>query len=550
MDMEDDPDENEEHHQEAKDALKMHDGWSARLVQHRYFERATLLVITFNAVWIGVDLEGNKASVWTDAEPVYAVADNFFCAFFTFEVLARFCAFRNKKEFWKDKSYDFDLVLVFFMLLEWAIPLVEILSGGGNDGGGNPLKQLSILRLLRLLRLTRMARLMRSMPELMTLMKGLVNALRSVFVTFVFLLGIMWVFAIIFFGQYKGAEKEGLSDDYFHNLFFSMLTLFINGTLMDELTSVAMLLMHDSTILMILWFVFVLMSSLTVLNMLIGVLTDVVGKTAEEEKRHLARGDAKKTLKRVFDATDTNGNDRISIDEFQALVDRKNDKCDPRVMKALSQLGIQEDRLKELAQQLFYSEGLGHALEDEPPDSTAATSSDSPSIEKSQTSDGSPTSKGKAGLCSKVAWVQTARELTFQKFMDELLLLVPKPGGVCVREMAMIRRETFEGLRVVDTSIYNIAKEIRYLGDELSAELAAAAAARTTARHAASVAARLAEKEKAAQKGDESSKRRGSSHRRLGAVPMDMLLQELSKRLENRSTDRAVRSPNEDATCS
>merc|ERR1719456_685029 len=114
------------------------------------------------------------------------------------------------------------------------MPLVLLQEEGSGQGGGPP-SNLSILRLLRLLRLTRMARLMRSVPELLTLIKGMVAATRSAFSTLVLLIITMYVFGIIFTQAFK--EDPNLKP-MFHCMGMSMLTLFVNGTLLDDLTIV------------------------------------------------------------------------------------------------------------------------------------------------------------------------------------------------------------------------------------------------------------------------------------------------------------------------
>merc|ERR1719456_2139463 len=111
------------------------------------------------------------------------------------------------------------------------MPLVLLQEEGSGQGGGPP-SNLSILRLLRLLRLTRMARLMRSVPELLTLIKGMVAATRSVSSTLVLLIGLMYIFGIVFAQNFKTSPLY----DQFGNIPRSMLTLFVNGTLLDNLT--------------------------------------------------------------------------------------------------------------------------------------------------------------------------------------------------------------------------------------------------------------------------------------------------------------------------
>merc|ERR1711896_78588 len=66
-------------------------------------------------------------------------------------------------------------------------------------------------RLLRLLRPARMGRLMRFFPELLKLVKGMVKAFRSVIFILIFLVLVMYVFAIIFTGSFSNRETYPLT---------------------------------------------------------------------------------------------------------------------------------------------------------------------------------------------------------------------------------------------------------------------------------------------------------------------------------------------------
>jgi len=411
---------------------QINEGWAARLASNKYFEGMTLAVISFNALWIGVDMELNDASIWTDAKPIFQIMDNFFCVYFTLEVTIRFLAFRDKLFCWRDKSFVFDALLVILMIVEtWVLVIIATMGNAGGQGGDG-MRQLSILRLLRLLRLTRMARLMRSMPELMTLMKGLIAALRSVATTFLFLIGILWVFGIVFNQQYK--EDTGPLELYFSRLGISMVTLFVNGTLLDEVTAVLVALKDDSTIMTLVFFLFLLLSSITLMNMLIGVLSEVVKNTAENETETMNIANAMETLKQVFRVCDSNSDNKVTAAEFEDMIEDKNSPA----VQALLSLGIQEDRLRELSRQLFEDEDA------EPP-----------------TRDAWESQKGaEAGRQPK--W--TPKDLTFTQFMEELLLL--KPGSaVSVRDMTTLRRLSKNVCRSMDSALQQVQKEIRSMTD-------------------------------------------------------------------------------------
>merc|ERR1719359_2587454 len=83
-------------------------GCAQRIARSAIFENVTLLIVIFNALWISVDADHNKADVLIDAHPVFQVAENSFCLFFTWELLTRFAAFRQKRNCLRDSWFVFD----------------------------------------------------------------------------------------------------------------------------------------------------------------------------------------------------------------------------------------------------------------------------------------------------------------------------------------------------------------------------------------------------------------------------------------------------------
>merc|ERR1719453_587936 len=174
-------------------------GFFPDLARNSTFEHFTLGVIAFNSFWIAIDCDHNTAETIIDAHPVFIVAENLFCAFFTMEISIRFLAFQNKVNCMKDPWFVFDSGMVCMMIFETWIMAIILLSASSGEGGGG-LGNAGLLRLLRLLRLSRMARvarLLRSMPELLVLIKGMIAAIRSVFFTLLLLFLLLYVFAIL-----------------------------------------------------------------------------------------------------------------------------------------------------------------------------------------------------------------------------------------------------------------------------------------------------------------------------------------------------------------
>jgi len=324
-------------------------GCIVRVAQSRPFEYVTLFVIFINAIWIGIDADINRAKTLEDTSMVIRIVENIFCVYFTVEILIRFAAFARKLDCLKDWWFLFDAGLVVIMVLEtWVMPFLE------TGEGGNPLSDLGVLRLLRLLRLSRLARLMRSVPELLTIVKGIFAATRSVGSVLLFLAILCYVFAIVFTGIYKAdpnqeyTELQETLQEYFGNLGISMFTLFVHGTLLDDVADLVAAIRMDSTLMLLLFFLFILLSSFTVLNMLIGILCDVVHDTEVEEKQRMKVEKVKETLTGEFQKIDGDGSGKVSQKEFQHMV------ADSQVLGAIErQLGIDRSQLEELENLLF-----------------------------------------------------------------------------------------------------------------------------------------------------------------------------------------------------
>merc|ERR1719305_1336320 len=209
--------------------------------------------------------------------------ENAFCFYFVLELLIRYFAFKGCLTCFKDGWFRFDFALVAMMVVEtWLIPLM-------STGGKSPLSGMSILRLLRLLRLTRMMRLMKALPELLVPIKGMVAASSAVASSMVLLVLSIYIFGIIFTSSFATATDQEIIDRY-GSLWLSCFHLFMAGTLLDNIIDVmTSLRMSDDAGLQycLLMMFFVLLSSFTVLNMLIGVLCEVVTQTADEEKEKI-----------------------------------------------------------------------------------------------------------------------------------------------------------------------------------------------------------------------------------------------------------------------
>merc|ERR1719446_45608 len=124
--------------------------------------------------------------------------------------------------------------------------------------------------------------------------------------------------------------------------------LFIGGTLLDDATS-AIIPFYDKEYygMVIVFFLFILLASFTILNMLIGVLCEVVSKTAEEESEKAKIAEVEEKIGDVYKEIDKDGSGMISREEFDLLQENEV------VKDALRDLGIEPKHVFALADSLF-----------------------------------------------------------------------------------------------------------------------------------------------------------------------------------------------------
>ncbi|CAE7713053.1 NaCP60E, partial [Symbiodinium necroappetens] len=178
----------------------------------------------------------------------------------------------------------------------WLLSLVQIVFGDISNSSS-----FRLIRLLRLTRMARMARLLRSVPELLIIVRAIAIALRSVFFLMVLLLGLVYVFALLFSQLFDGKNQPPgtLAHKSFGSLPQAMNTLLMAGALPDQSS-----LVEDAGavhfLLYPLMLLYMLLASLTVMNMLVGILCEVVSVVSAVEKEEILLKSVKTHLKQLL----------------------------------------------------------------------------------------------------------------------------------------------------------------------------------------------------------------------------------------------------------
>lgn len=322
---------------------EMADNRCSDIVTHPVFDRFMMTIVILNCIELFISVEFDYDASNDVLHNILLVTENAFCSIFLIEICVRSCTYRNCMSLVSDGSFLFDLLLVLLMVWEtWFMPIWEAHTGHVSGA-------VRLARILRVLRTARMARLIRQMPELMILIKGMLVACRSVFFTLLLLLIITFVFSIAFLELSRGTVLE---IDYFPSTLSSVLSLILKCIVPDQEVFFRAIAAENWG-LGVLVLLFILLGSLTVMNMLLGVLVEAVKTVSTIEREQMMADFARKVLWQLIqsDKEDPDEDDycdrMISEKEFKSLL-RK-----PKAVRALNKLGVDPQNALDNGKMLF-----------------------------------------------------------------------------------------------------------------------------------------------------------------------------------------------------
>lgn len=332
----------EQHHEEFDvTTLYWETGYMRDIAASQWFFSVSMLVVVFNAAWIAIDLDNTPADVISDAKVHFQIVEYSLCGFFTLELFIRFLAFKRKRDCLLDNWFVFDLVLVLLAIFElWIVPLALAIMNS-NKTGPSMFRSFAALRMLRLMRLTK---LFRAIPQLLTIVKGISAAVSSMLVTCLLLLILLFVFGVIFRSVFK---KKPEMHERFGSVSQSAWTLLLFGTLLDAPGDLMSEIWDAEPMMSWVFLAFIFLSSFTVLNMLIGVLCEVVSEVSATEKLQAEQRFLRNNLTDILICYDKNEDGHIGKEEFDLLM--KN----LEVKELLTQFGTDIDGVKAFKEHMY-----------------------------------------------------------------------------------------------------------------------------------------------------------------------------------------------------
>jgi len=221
---------------------------------------------------------------------------------------------------WHSSWLVFDMVLAASMIWEtWIQVALVILFDWEPIGPGGATNS---LRILRLFRVARMARLMRMLPELCVLVKGMAAGMRAIAAVMVMGFLILYVFAIVFVQLGTFANVPAGIQFLLSQVLCGFDSDFFQKQLEAGWTNYIAFLM------------FMLLASFTLLNMLIGILCQVISDVTNEAQEEQTMYDLDMQVDCITAALDDNNDGRFSLSELEQMI------TSPEDFLALAKLGV------------------------------------------------------------------------------------------------------------------------------------------------------------------------------------------------------------------
>lgn len=294
-------------------------GFCQKVVQHWIFDSLTRMAVVGFMIYTGIS-NGHETAV-----------DNLFLLFFLLRWMMRLCAFRKHSHCLKDGWFVYDGIIVALMIWQSLCT--------------HDLRMASYLRTCQIAMFSPIlfGNMGRAIPELMVVIKGLIAALRSVFVTLLLLASTVFIFGIMF----KRATEDSLvGQTYFDTLPGSVYSLLVHGLLLDHVAEVGTAIAEESRFLAVLFFIFIFIS-ISLVVLVLSITCEVVSAVACAEKEKLFVEHVHSQLYQLLSMYDEVLDGSVSQQEIQTLLNDRD------FIRILQESEIDATRLVDNAKHLF-----------------------------------------------------------------------------------------------------------------------------------------------------------------------------------------------------
>ncbi|VAW37602.1 FIG00950713: hypothetical protein [hydrothermal vent metagenome] len=252
-------------------ALKKLQNFSVKLNSNRLFELFVVSIIIFSALVVGVKTYNISAGVLQ----IVSMLDWVITIIFLIEIIIRYIAEPVKSQFFKKAWNIFDTLIVVVSLI--------------------PIEDSEMALLGRLVRIFRVLRMISIIPELRVLVNSLVRALPQLAYVMLLMFIIFYIYAAIGSTFFNSINSELWGD-----IAISMLTLFRVMTF-EDWTDVMYETMAVYRFSWIFFLSFIFFTAFAFLNMVIGIVVNVLEEERAKEKLQNAQETGEIDLKTLHE---------------------------------------------------------------------------------------------------------------------------------------------------------------------------------------------------------------------------------------------------------
>ena len=262
-----------------------------RALHWKHTQKIITAVIILNAAVLGI-LTDRTLSV----EQVFFLeaVDKACLVIFTIELIAKLLVYR--RNFWSENWNIFDFVIV----------LSSIIFISSN---------ISVIRAFRIFRLLKA---LAEFPELQILVSSMLKAIPSMSWALLLLFIIFYIFGV--FGSTLYGETF---PELFGNIGGSIFTLFQVMTFESWATAVARPIMEMHPYSWVYFLVFILLTSITLLNVMVGIVVEAVGTISEAVKREQNAAEEENTSSDVCAADEVEKEIRKHLEQIEELLKKR-----------------------------------------------------------------------------------------------------------------------------------------------------------------------------------------------------------------------------------
>jgi len=313
-----------------------------RWVRSNAFEAFSAGVILLNTIVVLVETDHRKSD-----DVGWVVSDSLFTSLFLAELVLRMLALGH---LWPRSPWNiFDLFLVLASMIDvWILPLLK------QQFELRLLTMFRVVRLVRMLRILRLLRLLRHSSKLVLLVHALWGALRALGWFMILLVGVLYVMALII--TRLTTLDPHLRDnqqvkDWFGTMPRALFTLFQLMTL-EGWPDIARETMDESPWLTLFYISFILVTNITLLNTVAGVLTENVLSTSRQdavrrqEQREQLLEEEREAVGEEVATIDQDGNGMLELEELRAA--QASPQQAPHLARFLALAGLSSSDAEEI----------------------------------------------------------------------------------------------------------------------------------------------------------------------------------------------------------